>query len=119
MEKVASGRKKSFDYVSKIAQGRVWTGLQAKENGLVDEIGGLNDAIKIAAAKAKVTQYSLVEYPLQRNLVQTLLEDFSADAELSILKLKLGDNFIYYNRLRQFSNLKGIQARLPVDLNIY
>ena len=119
VEKVASGRKKSFDYVSKIAQGRVWTGLQAKENGLVDEIGGLNDAIKIAAAKAKVTQYSLVEYPSQRNLVQTLLEDFSADAELSILKLKLGDNFIYYNRLRQFSNLKGIQARLPVDLNIY
>ena len=119
VEKVAGGRKKTFDYISNIAQGRVWTGLQAKENGLVDEIGGLNDAIKIAAAKAKIKQYSLVEYPAQKNLIRTILEDFSADAELSVLKMKLGENFVFYNQLQKYKNLKGIQARLPVDFTIY
>jgi protease-4 len=119
VQKVASGRKKTFNDISNIAQGRIWTGLQAKEIGLVDEIGGLKDAIKIAADMAKVKQYSLVEYPAQKNLIRTIFEDFSADAQLSILKMKLGENFIFYNQLQKYKNLKGIQARLPVDLKIY
>ncbi|MCX6152491.1 MAG: signal peptide peptidase SppA [Ignavibacteriales bacterium] len=118
VSKVSVGRRKSFEEIQKIAQGRVWTGLQAKENGLVDEIGGLKDAIRIAAAKARVKQYSIVEYPTLRSIMKTLLEDFSADAELSFLKLKLGDNFRAFDQLKQVGNLKGVQARLPVELDI-
>ena len=117
--KVATGRKKTYDEIHKIAQGRVWTGLQAKENGLVDVIGGLKEAIKIAASKAKVKQFSIVEYPGQRSLMKTLLEDFSADAELSLFKLKFGEKIIFYNYLQKFQNLMGIQSRLPFEFNIY
>jgi protease IV len=117
--KVAEGRNKSFEQIHKIAQGRVWSGLQAKENGLVDDIGGLKEAIKIAADKAKLKQYSIVEYPAQRSLIRTLLEDFSADAKMNFLKYKLGDSFSIYDQLDQIRNLKGIQARLPVQLDVY
>jgi protease IV len=119
VNKVAEGRKKTFNEIHKIAQGRVWSGLQAKENGLVDDIGGLKDAIKIASDKAKIRQYSIVEYPAQRSIIRTLLEDFSADAEMSFLKFKSGDDFRIYNQLNEIKNLKGIQARLPVQLDIY
>jgi len=63
--KVALGRKKSFDYIEKIAQGRVWAGADAVKNGLVDVLGGLDDAIKIAVQKANLTgcEYEIIELP--------------------------------------------------------
>jgi protease IV len=63
--KVAAGRKKSFDYIDSIGQGRVWSGTAGRKNGLVDVLGGLSTAINIAAEKANLTgkQYNIVEYP--------------------------------------------------------
>ncbi|MGE5364936.1 MAG: signal peptide peptidase SppA [Bacteroidota bacterium] len=116
--KVAEGRKKTFAQIDEIAQGRVWTGLQAKQNGLVDEIGGLEVALKIAASRARLKEYSIVELPVMKDFVETLLEDFSAEASEYWLKAKLGSNYAYYKQLDYVTNASGIQARLPVDPDI-
>ncbi len=65
VEKVALGRKKSFDDIEKIAQGRVWSGSDGLKNGLVDVLGGLDAAIKIALQKANLTnsEYEIIEMP--------------------------------------------------------
>ncbi|MGE5399356.1 MAG: signal peptide peptidase SppA [Ignavibacteriales bacterium] len=119
VKKVADGRKKTFAQVDDIAQGRVWTGVQAKERGLVDIIGGLDDAVKVAASRAKIGQFSIVEYPRKRGFLKSILEDISSETEESIMKLKLGDNFRYYKSLQQATDLQGVQARLPYDIGIY
>ncbi len=62
-QRVADGRKMDTAYVDSIAQGRVWTGVRAKEIGLIDRFGGLNDAVLCAARMAKITDYQLKEFP--------------------------------------------------------
>src|SRR5690606_28763224 len=62
-QKVAEGRKKERSYIDSIGQGRVWTGAQAVELGLVDRIGSIEDAIASAAKKAGIKEYKLVSYP--------------------------------------------------------
>lgn len=64
-KKVATGRKMSMEEVEKVAQGRVWSGTDGLNNGLVDALGGLHDAIKIAAVKAGLDDYEIIEYPDQ------------------------------------------------------
>jgi protease-4 len=76
VEKVASARKRRFDQVEPLAQGRVWTGAQAKRNGLVDEIGGLDRAIELVRGKAGIARgesVALVVFPAKRSLLDRLL----------------------------------------------
>ncbi|MCT4699160.1 signal peptide peptidase SppA [Tenacibaculum haliotis] len=121
VNRVATGRNMTFEQVNEIAQGRVWTGKEALENGLVDKLGNLNDAIKIAAELAKVETYKIRNYP---NYKKDLKEafNFSPFAKVSkeeILKETLGDeNYQLYNNINQMKKLKGIQARMPYILQI-
>ncbi|WBX71727.1 signal peptide peptidase SppA [Tenacibaculum retecalamus] len=121
VNRVATGRNMTFEQVNEIAQGRVWTGKEALENGLVDKLGNLNDAIKIAAELAKVETYKVRNYP---NYKKDLKEAFSFSpfAKVSkedILKETLGDeNYQLYNNINQMKKLKGIQARMPYILQI-
>src|SRR5690606_4166194 len=62
-KKVADGREKSTSYIDSVGQGRVWSGIQAKQLGLVDELGNLDDAIAAAAKKAAIKEYKIVSYP--------------------------------------------------------
>lgn len=71
--RVAKGRGLPYEYVDSIARGRVWTGHDALKLGLVDALGGLNDAISIAADSANITEYQVVDYPLQDNLLTELM----------------------------------------------
>ncbi|MGE5431348.1 MAG: signal peptide peptidase SppA [Syntrophomonadaceae bacterium] len=119
VNKVAKGRKKTFAQINDVAQGHVWTGLQAKELGLVDVIGGLNDAIRIAAEKAKIKNYYISEFPRQKGFVKSLVEDFSADTEESIVKNRLGEGYRFYSEFQNVKNMKGIQTRLPFVLSVY
>ncbi|MCU7495895.1 MAG: signal peptide peptidase SppA [Ignavibacteria bacterium] len=119
VSKVAQGRKKTFAQIHDVAQGHVWTGLQAKELGLVDVIGGLDDAVKIAAKKANIKNYYVSELPRQKGFLRSIVEDFSAETEESIIKNRLGEGFKLFNELQAVKNMQGIQTRLPFILSLY
>lgn len=116
--KVAAGRKLPIDSVRAIASGRVWTGIQAKANGLVDELGGLDDAIKLAAKTAKLGDGDYrVRYPRQKDFFEKLVSSMS-DNEESRLQSQLGALSPYVKYLRKLKTLEGVQARLPFDMEI-
>ncbi len=114
--RVANGRGLKFDQVDEIAQGRVWTGKQALENGLVDALGSLDDAIEMAASLANVDDYRVRNYPNYKKDIKESFK-FSPFAKLSkeeLLKEALGEeNYRLYNNINQIKNIKGIQARIP------
>jgi len=121
VNRVATGRNMSFEAVNEIAQGRVWTGKEALENGLVDELGSLNDAINVAAKLAEIDDYKIRNYPNYKKDIKDTFKSFpfmSVDKE-ALLKETLGnENYRLYNSINQMKNLEGIQARMPYLLDI-
>lgn len=124
LKRVSDGRKMPIDKVQEIAQGRVWTGTQAKQNGLVDVLGGVEDAIKLAAKRAGLAEgtYSVAQFPEQEDKFTKLLKNFGMAAKQSAvdaeLQKQLGSQYKYYLQLRALSQLNGIQARMPFELEI-
>ncbi len=116
--KVASGRKMSVESVDSIGQGRVWSGTSAQKNGLVDELGGLKDAIKGAADLAGIDTWSIRELPVIEDPYIRLLSELGGEIRMSILKKELGESVKYYNMLQEIKDLSGIQARLPYFIEI-
>lgn len=117
-QKVADGRKMTQAAVDSIGQGRVWTGINAKEIGLIDEIGGLEDAISFAVEMADVEDYRLTELPAQEDPFQKMLKGLSNDVRLQILGEEIGRAEYYYNNIKQVINSKGVYTRLPVEIII-
>jgi protease-4 len=117
--KVASGRKMTPESVDSIAQGHVWCGTTAKNIGLVDEIGGLKDAIKGAAALANLDTYSVRELPVIEDPYMKLLNQLSGDIRMNLIKKELGESFRFYRELMEIKDLSGIQARLPYFIEIH
>lgn len=121
INRVAKGRNMNIATVDAIAQGRVWTGKEAIEKGLVDKLGGLNDAITMAAELADINTYKIKNYPNYKIDLKDTFKSFpfiKVDKE-SIIKESLGkENYQVYNYLNQMQNLKGIQARMPYILDI-
>ena len=119
IKRVADGRKMNPDSVKSIASGRVWTGAQAKERGLVDVLGGLETTIKIAAERIKAgDDYRVVYYPAQKKWFETLMEDFGNNVKASWIKAELGDAYPTYVKVQKLKNYKGIQVRMPQDFVI-
>jgi protease-4 len=118
VEKVADGRKMSSESVDKIGQGRVWSGSSAIKIGLIDEIGGLNEAIKGAARLAELESYSVRELPVMEDPYTKLLSQLSGEVKLNILKKELGESVKYYDMVQEIRELSGIQARLPYFIDI-
>jgi protease-4 len=117
--KAAKGRKMSQDEIKKIASGRVWTGVQAKDNGLVDILGGYNDAIKIAAKAAKVGEdYKLRYYPHQKTFYEKILGDLGQNARASGLQKELGEYYPWFRQWQHVKEYEGVQARMPWELVI-
>ncbi len=118
--RVSEGRKKSMAYVDSIGQGRVWSGSRALQLGLIDRIGGLNDAVASAATLAKVKDYRLREYPEPPGLFDKYFDDFSENAKNEAIKEELGaDGLKTYSTLKKVKQLLGItQARMPFELII-
>ena len=118
VQRCADGRGMSVEAIKKIAEGRVWTGAAAKELGLVDELGGLDRALEIAAQKAEVETYSIVNYPGKSSVFSSLLEQGKDSYINAQMDESLGE---YYNYIKLVQNLKNadrIQARMPFDLRI-
>ncbi|MCX6322026.1 MAG: signal peptide peptidase SppA [Bacteroidia bacterium] len=117
--KVASGRKMTAESVDSIGQGRVWSGTSAQKIGLVDEIGGLKDAIKGAAELAGIDTWSIRELPVIEDPYTRLLSQLTGELRMSILKRELGESVKYYNIIQEIKDLSGIQARLPYFIEIH
>lgn len=117
--KAAEGRNMSLEDLKAIASGRVWTGLQAKENGLIDVLGGLQTAIDIAAAKAGVEDdYKLRYYPVKKTALEELMEEMSGVSQVRMLKSELGEFYPYLDLLEKVKNMRGVQARIPFEIEI-
>ena len=115
---VAVGRKKTTTAIDSIGQGRVWSGVSGKSNGLVDEMGGLNDALKLAASKAGIAHYRIKELPKQKDTFEELMKSFSTKVQNSVLESKLGDTYNLWEKFSRESRANGIYARLPYNLEI-
>jgi protease-4 len=114
--RVANGRKKSIEYIDSIAQGRVWTGADALKIGLVDKIGGLDDAIAAAAKMAKLKDYNIVPYPEKKSFLEDLLKGTQDKMQISGIKDLIGID--EWGALQQFKTIKQMmghpQTRLPI-----
>ena len=111
-----AGRGLSHDELHAIAQGRVWTGEDASKIGLVDVLGGLEDAIKIAAAKAGIENYNIVEYPVEKNPLEELFSQLTSEIKTRMVKEEMG---IFYDSWKQLKDIplhQGLVARLPYDI---
>ena len=118
VKRCAEGRKMKPDQIKAIAEGRVWTGEDALKIGLVDKIGGLNDAVKMAVAKAKLSTYNISEYPEKEDFATKFLKNFTKDIQTSLLKSQLGEQYNAFKQIRNLDKINGIQARMSYDLII-
>ena len=116
--RVATGRKMKIEDVKKIAEGRVWTGEQAKEIGLVDELGDLDDAIKAAAELAKAEKYSIGRYPAPAPWYQNLLGKTKDSYLDSQMKELMGDYYSVFSSMQSMKGQNPIQARIPYIINL-
>ena len=118
VQRCADGRGMSVEAIEKIAEGRVWTGATAKELGLVDELGGLDKAIDIAAEKAGVEAYSIINYPSQSGFFSTLMDEGKDSYINGKMMDALGESYHYLRFVESLKDMDRIQARMPFDLRI-
>lgn len=119
---VAEGRGMTKEQVNVIARGRVWTGRDAKEIGLVDELGGLKDAIEFAAEKASITDSKVLYYPNVKEdkfaeFIEQMEEQENLDTKVQTVQLP-ASLLEYYSQLKKLEAVQGIQMRLPYEINI-
>lgn len=120
-QRVADGREGlTQDDVKAIAQGRVWTGSDALNNGLVDELGGLDDALKYAAELAEIEDYRIKELPVYEKTIEELVEGFGLiKSKESILEEELGvENYKILNEIKTMTEQKGVQLLFPFNTEI-
>lgn len=116
---VARSRHLKISYVDSIARGHVWSGTDALKLGLVDKMGGLDDAIAYAARKAKLGKdYRIINYPKRKDVFQQFVDQLSGEVQAKIISEKLGGWNTYFNQIRAFEQMKGVQARLPFVMKI-
>ena len=121
LDRVSAGRNMNFSAVDSIAQGRVWSGVDAKNMGLVDELGNVEDAITAAAELAEITDYKIRNYPDYKVDLEDRFSGFPfIKTKEKLLIEEFGEeNYKIYKTLKSFSNLKGIQARMPYIIEIH
>ena len=114
--RVAAGRQKSVDYIDSIAQGRVWTGADAINVGLVDKIGTLNDALASAAKMAKLKGYTIKKYPESKSFIEEFFEGYKNEVKTKAIQQELGlEQWQVLQQIKSMKQLMGQpQARLPI-----
>lgn len=123
LQRVATGRKMSKEEVNEIAQGRIWTGVMAKENGLVDELGGLNDAINYAAKQVEISDYRVSLYPEYemdfKDLLRKMLGFSVKQAQQNTIIEQIGkENYEILKQINYLQQSSGVQALLPYQMII-
>jgi protease IV len=120
-QRVADGRKKDEAFIDSIAQGRVWTGQRAKEIGLIDRFGGIQDAVECAARMAKLSGYQVREYPRQDNIFDRILGKSNPLGYAAKMKTEMGEeNYKIYLELKRVKEMSNtVQARMPFQFFIH
>ncbi|MFQ3575986.1 MAG: signal peptide peptidase SppA [Cytophagales bacterium] len=124
VSKAASGRNVTFEKIEKHASGRVWTGMQAKEIGLIDELGGLDKAVEIASQLSKTADFELSYLPKKVDFFESFTKKFTGgndDMEEEMeekIKAELGELHPYFTYLKKLKKMEGVQAVLPFEIII-
>ncbi|MBT8286368.1 MAG: signal peptide peptidase SppA [Flavobacteriaceae bacterium] len=122
LSRVAEGRNISMERADSLAQGRVWSGSEALRLGLVDQLGGLEDAIEEAANLAEISSYSIRRYPRYKSNFEMLMEDLSGTktrVKEDVLKGELGSEaYNLYKEVKRATQQRGVQARMPFSITI-
>jgi protease-4 len=113
---VAEGRGMKVEEVKDIAQGRVWSGVNAKDIQLIDMYGGMQAAIELAAEKTGLDRYRVVEYPKQEDPFEAILKEFTSQARGSFLKNGLGPYYDHYQQVKNLLRMENVQARMPYSI---
>lgn len=119
LKRVGEGRNMSRDAVHEVAQGRVWPGNKAKEIGLVDVLGDLEDALAIAADKAGLSEYRTTEYPKMKDPIEMYIDKLTGKEEdvRVMLEKEVTTLFPEYKYMKQIREMEGVQARIPIMID--
>ncbi|MFN5222654.1 MAG: signal peptide peptidase SppA [Bacteroidota bacterium] len=113
--RVSAGRSMSVAQVDSIGQGRVWSGIDARRLGLVDALGGINEAILAAAKKAGLKNYRVADYPKQKDPIKALLDDISGESAVKAFEKRFETGAQYLQTIESVKKMRGIQARFIFD----
>jgi len=119
VKQVADDRNMTIEQVNEIGQGRIWSGVDALEIGLIDEFGGLEKSIQTAADLAELDNYRIISLPKQKDPLIQLMEDLMGSNTSSMIKSELGSNYKYYEYIKTMSQMKGAHLRMPYEIEIY
>ena len=115
-KKAADARGMTQENLKRIASGRVWSGDQAVKNGLVDRLGGFNDAVELAVKAAEIEDdYALLYYPEQKPVIEEFFDKMNAKFQVSLFGM---ESDMVTSHLKELQQLEGLQARLPGNLTI-
>jgi len=114
---VAEGRDIPETAVDELGRGRVWSGVEAMQNGLIDGYGGMRLAIEKAAELAEIEEYKTVEYPIRKDFLTQILEGFGGVQERRIEEA-LGESYRYYRQIQEVRDMTGILTRMPYDIHL-
>lgn len=119
IQRVASGRHMPLEKVDSIGQGRIWSGVEAWQLGLVDTLGGLDAAITMAASMAALEKYRVTNLPVLKDPIQQLIDQITGNSTPDVyLKEALGEDYLYFSYLRKIREMKGVQARMPFMITV-
>jgi protease IV len=119
LERVAAGRKMNKQAIARVAGGRVWTGQMAQEKGLVDELGGLETAIQVAAKLAAIEdEYTVFYWPKTQTLSEQVFGGWRSHVSGAMTLCALHANFPAFKHIQELIDMTGIQARLPYRIEI-
>lgn len=119
VNKVGEGRNMTFDEVHEIAQGRVWTGIQAKEIGLVDVLGGIDTSIEIAKKMAGIENYKITEFPRRKSAPWELIfESFQASIKDEVVGVEMMQLKKEFEKITKWVNMETYQVRIPYDIDV-
>lgn len=117
-KRCAEGRNMNIDSLKAIAEGRIYSGTDAMRLGLVDEMGGLEEAITFAAKKANISDYTIKYYPLVKSLIEQISDIFSTSVEERIVKSQLGENYRLFRTIQRAQTTTGIKAIMPYSITV-
>ena len=122
LSRVSQGRNITLAQADSIAQGRVWSGVDAKNLGLIDELGGLDDAIKAAAEMVNIDTYGIKNFPKYKSGFERFMEDYggaSSKIKQDFIKEEIGiEAYTILKEVKSAMQQKGVQARMPFVLSI-